>query len=132
MDIALRKEKRIIMDTRAKAETLAKRPYLVMTTFEETTDDQPIYFARVLELEGCFGQGDTSEAAIEDLRLARINFIESLLEDGLPVPEPTRLVNTTLGAAAETTLTFVGQGNKLLKKRTDINRDAYIFSITYQ
>jgi hypothetical protein len=33
-----------MMDIRAKSENLAKRPYLVMTTVETTTDDHPIYF----------------------------------------------------------------------------------------
>ena len=66
------------MDTRAQAELLAKRPYIITTALEETTDDQPIYFARALEMDGCFGQGETSEAAVEDLRLAMVDFIESL------------------------------------------------------
>ena len=47
------------MKNRAKAEELAKRSYILMTSVGETTDDQPIYFARVLEMEGCFGQGET-------------------------------------------------------------------------
>jgi predicted RNase H-like HicB family nuclease len=108
------------MDTRAKAEALAKRPYL---------DDQPIYFARVLELEGCFGQGETHEAAIEDLRLATVDFIESLLEDGLPVPEPTPLFKQTLGTATQGAFTFTKQGKGFQPKRVEANRDAYFLSV---
>lgn len=59
-----------------------------MTGIEETTDDQPIYFARVLEMDGCFGQGETHEEAIEDLHLAMVDFIEGLMQDGLHVPKP--------------------------------------------
>jgi hypothetical protein len=33
-------------------------------------------------MDGCFGQGETHEAVIEDSRLAMVDFIESLLEDG--------------------------------------------------
>lgn len=116
------------METRAKAEKLAKRPYLLMTSVGETTDDQPIHFARVLEMDGCFGQGETREQALEDLRLAMVDFIESLLEDGLPVPKPTPLINTTISTAVESTLTFTGQGKFLQPKQTKIYRDTYLLS----
>ena len=116
------------METRALAEKLAKRPYLVMTSVEETTDDQPIYFARVLELDGCFGQGESRKEALEDLQLAMVDFIESLLVDGLPVPTPTPLVNTTVNTAAESTLTFIGEGKKLYPKYTIAYRDVYALS----
>ena len=68
------------MNTHVQAVKLASRPYLLMTALEETTEDEPIYFARVLEMDGCFGQGETPEAAAEDLQLAMVDFIESLLE----------------------------------------------------
>jgi predicted RNase H-like HicB family nuclease len=118
----------MIMEARAKAEELARRPYLIMTSIEETTDGQPIHFARVLELDGCFGQGETREQALEDLRLAMVDFIQSLLEDGLSVPEPTPLVNATIGTASKATLTFVGQGKKLHQKQDKIYRDTYVLS----
>ncbi len=113
------------MDTRTKAEELAKRPYVIMTSVEETTDDQPIYFARVLEMDGCFGQGKTREAAIEDLRLAMVDFIESLVEDGLPIPEPT-LLEYTLGTATQGAFTFTKQGQTLQPKPNDAHRDVYL------
>jgi predicted RNase H-like HicB family nuclease len=116
------------MDSRAKAEKLAKRSYLLMTSVGETTDGQPIFFARVLEMDGCFGQGETREQALTDLRLAMVDIIESLLEDGLPVPEPTTLVNTTISTAAVSTLTFIGQGKFLKPKQTKIYRDTYLLS----
>lgn len=116
------------MENRAVAEKLAKRPYLLMTSVEETTDDQPIYFARVLELDGCFGQGESRKEALEDLQLAMVDFIESLLVDGLPVPPPTPLVNTTVNTSAELTLTFVGEGKKLHPKHTEAYRDVYALS----
>lgn len=75
------------MSSRDKAVELAKRPYLLVTSLDETTEGEPIYFARVIELEGCFGQGETPEKAVVDLRLAMIDFIESLLDDALPVPD---------------------------------------------
>lgn len=116
------------METRAKANELARRPYLIMTSIEETTNDQPIHFARVLEMDGCFGQGETRQQALDDLHLAMVDFIESLLDDGLPIPEPTQLVNTTVNTAAEFTLTFIGQGKKLHPKQNVIHRDAYVLS----
>ena len=116
------------MDPRMQAEQLAQRPYLLMTSIEETTDDQPIYFARVLEMDGCFGQGGTRKEAIEDLQLAMIDFIESLLEDGLYVPEPSKLVNTTTGTGSRVTVIFVGKGNRLKQKRNEAYHDSYLLS----
>ena len=73
------------------AEKLAARPYSIMKLRDETTDGAPIYIARALEIENCFGQGDSGEEAEQDLRGALVDFIEGLLEDGLHVPEPARL-----------------------------------------
>lgn len=83
------------LDLRSKAEKLARRPYIIKVLRDQTTDDQPIYFARNPELEGCFGQGNTPSEATEDLLDARIDYILSLLEDGLPVPDPNRLSITS-------------------------------------
>jgi predicted RNase H-like HicB family nuclease len=116
------------MDTRIQAKQLAHRPYLLMTSLDITTEDQPIYFARVLEMDGCFGQGDTPEEAIEDLQLAMVDFIESLIEDGLYIPEPSRLVKTTESTGSKKTLTFVGHGNRLQKKQDESYRDSYLLS----
>jgi predicted RNase H-like HicB family nuclease len=119
------------MDTHMRAVDLAKRPYLIMTTVEKTTDDHPIFFARILEVEGCFGQGATHEAAIEDLRLAMVDFFESLLEDGLPVPEPAQLITSTLGTATQAVFTYTAQvknrGRKLQPK-SEVYQDAYFLS----
>jgi len=112
------------MDTRAKAEELARRPYLIMTSLEETTDDEPIYFARVLEMDGCFGQGATRDQAIADLRSAMVDFIESLLEDEFPVPEPTK-VSSTLGTSIQGVFTCAAQGKKLQKQNQN-SQDDYV------
>lgn len=85
-----------------QAKKLAMRPYLVMTAKSETTEGQPIYNARTLEIEGCIGQGDTPELAVQDLRDALVDYIEGLLEDGLEVPEPTQLVRTERTGISET------------------------------
>lgn len=117
------------MDTRARAEALAKRPYIIKTSLEESTDSQPIHFAQTVELEGCFGQGETREAAIEDLRLAMVDFIESLLEDGLPVPEPTSLYKPTAGTAVQGAFTYTQQAQGLQPKQDETYQDAYYLSV---
>ncbi|SRR6266498_823083 len=85
-----------------QAKELAMRPYFVKVVRDETTEDEPIYLAQVLELEGCFGQGETPEPAISDLKSAMIDYIASLLEDSLPVPNPADLVTTTSSTSSET------------------------------
>ena len=100
------------MDNKIKAKLLAERPYILKVTLDQTTDDQPVYFANVLEIDGCFGQGTTQEEAIADLKLAMVDFVESLLDDNLPVPEPSQLVRTSATGSANTYI-FKAKGQKL-------------------
>lgn len=67
---------------------LADRPYMRLVFLDETTDGEPIYIALTPELKGCISQGDTVEAAVNNLDDARIDYIESMLEDNLTIPEP--------------------------------------------
>jgi predicted RNase H-like HicB family nuclease len=90
---------------RNKAKELACRPYTVEVVLDETTDGRPVYMARTPELEGCFGQGETIDDAVNNLYEARVDFIQSLLEDGLPIPNPSILATTTT-ASLTTTLTL--------------------------
>jgi len=101
-----------------QAKELANRPYFIKWTLDETTDDQPIYLAHVPEFEGCFGQGKTAEAAVTDLRAAMVDFIASLLEDGLPVPGPAELTSTTSSTIDKT---FMIKGHS-----QDNNLDTFI------
>jgi len=72
-----------------KVSELANRPYTVIVVLEESTEGEPVYLAQSPELEGCFGQGKTVSEADENLHAARVDYIHSLLEDGLPVPDPS-------------------------------------------
>jgi predicted RNase H-like HicB family nuclease len=74
-------------ETRAEAERLAQNPYTIFVELDETTTGEPVHMAWVQELDGCFGQGSTIEETINDLRAAMEDYIESLLRDGLPVPQ---------------------------------------------
>lgn len=108
------------------AKKLAMRPYLVMTAKSETTDGQSIFNARTLEIENCFGQGETPEQAIQDLREALVDYIEGLLEDGLPVLEPFKL-KRTIKTTASVIVTLSSQGKRASQK-SEIYRDSYILS----
>jgi predicted RNase H-like HicB family nuclease len=108
------------------AEKLAARPYFVMKLRDETTEGRLVYLARALEIENCFGQGDTPEEAEEDLRSALVDFIEGLLEDGMYVPEPARLVKTTGGTSADLTTTITNPHAYTINLSGD---NSYILSI---
>ncbi|MBN2548660.1 MAG: type II toxin-antitoxin system HicB family antitoxin [Anaerolineales bacterium] len=86
------------MELRNKAEELAARYYFEIVRLDETTEGEPVYLAFSPELENCLGQGKNPDEALDDLRQARIDFILSLLEDNLPVPEPQASLART-GAA---------------------------------
>ena len=64
-----------------------KLPYTII--LEERNDgNAPYVAARVKELPGCLSHGDTIEAAVHDIQDAKREWLESNLEDGLPIPEP--------------------------------------------
>ena len=80
---------------RKEAERLALRSYSVEVRHDETTEGDSVYLATNPELIGCMGEGKTIEDAIKDLDSVRIDFIESLLDDHLTVPEPYGSVTTS-------------------------------------
>ena len=80
-----------------QAAKLACRPYRHEIRLDQATTGEPIYFATCLDLEGCNAQGETMEEALENLILARQDYIYSLLEDNLPVPAPTPISTNTSG-----------------------------------
>ena len=55
---------------------------------EEVVDGSRCYTATNKELPGCRGMGKTAEEAIEDLNVARYEYIASMIEDGVQVPLP--------------------------------------------
>lgn len=67
----------------------AAKPYHIEVIEDETTDNEPVYLALIPELEGCMGQGLTLEEALLDLEEAKMDYIVSLLSDGLEVPTPS-------------------------------------------
>ena len=52
-------------------------------------DDEGRYAARILEFPGCYSDGDTPEDAYRNLEEAAENWIESALDQGMPIPEPS-------------------------------------------
>jgi predicted RNase H-like HicB family nuclease len=58
-------------------------------TYELVRDDlEDGYFAEHPDLPGCAAQGETAEEAIANLDVARELWIETRLEDSLPIPAP--------------------------------------------
>ena len=71
-----------------RAIQLANRPYTTIVFRDMTTDGEYGYVAINPQLPGCMSDGDTPDEAIHNLLDARTLYIETSLEDGLPVPDP--------------------------------------------
>lgn len=54
-----------------------------------TRDPEGTYSSEVLEFPGCLSGGDTAAEAVANLERAMELWIESELEEGRPIPEPT-------------------------------------------
>ena len=81
-------------DRWARAGMLAARGYRVEFEWDKLSDGSPVVMASNPELTGCMAQGATEAEAQKDLEEARQEYICSLLEDGLQVPEPEVMATT--------------------------------------
>ncbi|MBA3870370.1 MAG: type II toxin-antitoxin system HicB family antitoxin [Anaerolineae bacterium] len=80
-----------------RAKQLASRNYSITIESDVLSDGKPVFIARNPELEGCKSQGHTPDEAKTNLDLARIDYIYSLLEDGITPPEPIASNETQTG-----------------------------------
>lgn len=65
--------------------------YIEIIVPDVTTDGEPCYFGWLHEAPGCMGDGATVEECRADLRLAKADYMASLIEDGLSLPPLTRI-----------------------------------------
>ena len=73
-------------DLTQRAIELAQRPYLSVTMMTYPRSDYP-YIAINPNLNGCMAQGKTMQEAKDNLDAFRIDYMEHLLEHGLPIPD---------------------------------------------
>lgn len=111
---------------REQAKILADRPYIINSEPDETTDGQPAFIARVLELQGCFGSGPTQKDAENDARSAMVDFIESLLEDGVEVPEPITLLPVSHSSGNRSVVLIRVAPAKSPPDKDDVDRPAHL------
>jgi predicted RNase H-like HicB family nuclease len=66
-----------------------KLPYTI-TVKRGVGEKEEYWIARVVELPHCVTHGASPEEAAKDIEDAKKEWLQSNLEDGLPVPEPIR------------------------------------------
>ncbi|NYH17652.1 type II toxin-antitoxin system HicB family antitoxin [Paraburkholderia bryophila] len=64
---------------------------LIFPIAVESGDDDHAYGVVVPDLPGCFAAGDTLEEAFANAKLAVESHLDTLLDEGLPVPQPLKL-----------------------------------------
>jgi predicted RNase H-like HicB family nuclease len=62
-----------------------RRPYARIIV----PDDEGRYAAQILEFPGCYSEGESPDDAYRNLEEAAQNWIESALDQGLPIPPPS-------------------------------------------
>lgn len=80
-----------------KAEELASRKYTVIVEEDQISDVKRVFLARTPELPGCKAYGLTDSDAKKKLAEVRVEYIYSLLEDRINVPDPMPIVTVTEG-----------------------------------
>ncbi len=85
---------------RKKAEELAALNWTVCVIADNLSDGHPVYVAypMALEMDGCMAQGATREEAISNLEDCLANYIEFMLDDGLPIPIPVKTISESTSA----------------------------------
>ncbi len=77
---------------REEAEKLAKLNW-TYSIQDRLTTGEIAYVAMVSSLPGCMAQGVTRDEAFYNLEDAKVSYIESILDDGMAVPMPTKTVS---------------------------------------
>jgi predicted RNase H-like HicB family nuclease len=72
------------------------KPYRFAIVIEEDADG---FFAYCPELQGCYTQGETYDAALSNIRDAIRLHVQDRLESGEPIPAPTTVTLTSLEVA---------------------------------
>lgn len=85
-------KKELPNEYREEAEKLALLPYTVSLIKETDSAGNPVYLAFNRELDGCIANGNSFGEAIENLKEARIDYIQVLLLSGEPVPHPSVVI----------------------------------------
>ena len=85
------KKRTLPTDRRDEAEKIAMQPYSVLVFRDKTTNGEPIFLAVNPELDGCMAHGKTSEEAGENLKEARIDYIQVMLLSGTSIPIPAAM-----------------------------------------
>jgi len=80
---------------REEARKYLDLPNSVVVRTDETVGGNRTYIARIRELQGCLAQGDSVSEAMREVREALVDYVATLLEDGLPVPLPASTVTFT-------------------------------------
>jgi predicted RNase H-like HicB family nuclease len=96
-----------------RAKQLASRPYPFQIYKDEEGDDETRYLARNPDIEGCMAQGASQHEAIENLKDARVDLFEFLLERGEPIPEPRVLVSAQSYGVLNLTVSYGSQGKTI-------------------
>lgn len=80
-----------------EAKKIAAKNYTYIIERELDDNGSAYYFARVLEFQGCFGQGDTPDEALEDVKLALIDMIDVMLKLGQEIPLANQTIKFSKG-----------------------------------
>ncbi len=72
-----------------KLEYYLSLPYPIQLS-HQIEDDDEYWFAEILDLPGCMADGANPNQAMENLEDAKRLWIETQIEDGYEVPEPTQ------------------------------------------
>jgi predicted RNase H-like HicB family nuclease len=67
-------------------EYYAKLPYTII--LEKYNDHGGYWVARIVELPFCLIDGNTPEEALKEIEEVKLEWLQSNLEDGRPIPEP--------------------------------------------
>lgn len=69
------------------------RQFRVVISYSE---EDKVYYANVPSIEGCMTYGDTVEEAMKHIREAAEGMLEVMIEDGMPIPDDSNLVEYSL------------------------------------
>ncbi len=84
-------------EKRGEAKRMAMQPYSVAIIHDATDRGEDYFIAKNPELDGCMAYGKTPEIAFDNLREARVDYIQVCLLSGISIPPPSMHQTITSG-----------------------------------
>lgn len=111
------------------AERMARRLYAIEIKMDKMPDGNDIYVVYNPDLPGCMAHGDTLDEAIALLDEVRLDYINALLEEGIPFPAPQSFTTSSQRDTVMNVIFVPGRSEGSIEPESEKGRENVIIKM---